>query len=828
MIPNYQASIDFLGKLRPGGPWVLTAITLDKKGIETATHRDPAKVLEWLEQHGADRNIYYALNPLLQDVASKAAREDVASMAFLHVDLDPRVGVPLDEERTRLLGLLQNPPAGIPRPTIIVDSGGGYQGMWQLFQPFAINGEEEKYRKAAEYNYALELAFGADATHNVDRVLRLPGTINRPDRIKEKKGRKEALATVVEWQASHFSIDDFKAQPLPIGEGGSAAIVISDNPKQFTHDDVGTLPVSDLCKVVIVWGYDPDTPDRWPSRSEPLHFVCCDLARGGCDNDTIYSVISNPEFGISASVLDKGRGAAGYAKKQIARARAKVAAAKRPIQLPSGHYQHRDTALALAPLVQWYQRDRVLFSMSADGKLVDIRACRAVTLFEQVATFYAKRTDAKGNVKETPIVLQEPEARLIINCDDFINHMREIRIVADCPVLKEVDGKLVEIVGYDATTGIYAKGEAPEPMGWEQGRDLLLDLFHDYKFTDEGDKARLFIGILSPAMNTAGLLGNARVPMLVLEADHSQAGKSLAVRCIAAIYGSQPKTIGAGGKGVGSLRESMDKEIINGSPFVSFDNIRGLVNEPDLEKALTEPVIVCRVPYHPPISVDPRGIYFTLTSNKAELTTDLANRSNIVRIQKQPDAYQFRRGDLWGYVRANQRRFLGAVWAVLREWYARGKPLADDIGGHDFRLWARAARYIAQEIGGLADPIKGYRNVQARTASHDLNWLREIALAVREDGRLHEELRAADLLDIAIDHEIGLPVNANPDGTDDEAFRRAVLQAIGRRLGAAFKPADDIIVDDLIVHRSVSAEANEHGRYDKTYRVSPAGQGEPF
>ena len=35
--PKYDASIEFLQKWNPAGPWVLTAIDPNKKGIETVT-----------------------------------------------------------------------------------------------------------------------------------------------------------------------------------------------------------------------------------------------------------------------------------------------------------------------------------------------------------------------------------------------------------------------------------------------------------------------------------------------------------------------------------------------------------------------------------------------------------------------------------------------------------------------------------------------------------------------------------------------------------------------------------------------------------------------
>ena len=312
--PDYEASLDFLRRFRLGGPWVLTAISLDKKSIDTATFRDPDEVRVFLTKHGVDRNIYFSVNPTRYDVSKKPGREDVKSLDWLHVDIDPRAGENLAAERQRILRLLSEPPAGIPKPTAIVFSGGGYQGFWKLVEPFTINGEEALCEDAKRYNQALELAFGADECHNVDRIMRLPGTVNRPDERKRKKGRTEAMAEVVQWA-------DEKVYPLscftPAQERAPAA-ADTDNAKRI--DDVNTLTkLPDLCKVVIVQGHDPDNPNHFPSRSEALFFVCCEMARQEYDDNTIYSVITDPGFGISKSVLEK-RNYQKYALRQIERA----------------------------------------------------------------------------------------------------------------------------------------------------------------------------------------------------------------------------------------------------------------------------------------------------------------------------------------------------------------------------------------------------------------------------------------------------------------------------------------------------------------------------
>lgn len=338
MNPDYDGSLEFL--TRWGSPWILTAISVDKKQITTRTFEEADSCRKWLEKMGVERNIYFSVNPTTHAVASKPGRADVRSMDWLHVDIDPREWSPppgnlteqeraeslaqhITQEQERALGTLREPPGKIPPPTVIIFSGGGYQGFWRLSEPWAIDGQEPRYEEAARFNQALELAFGADNCHNVDRIMRLPGTLNRPDAKKARKGRTIALAKLVSWDTDRvYDIGSFEqsrpVQTATSGFGQTRQVQVDGNIERL--GDVADLPeaVPDKCKVVIVQGDDPDNP--YGSRSEALFYVCCELVRAEVSDDLIYSILTDPDFGISDSILDKGANAKSYALRQIERA----------------------------------------------------------------------------------------------------------------------------------------------------------------------------------------------------------------------------------------------------------------------------------------------------------------------------------------------------------------------------------------------------------------------------------------------------------------------------------------------------------------------------
>lgn len=320
--PNTEAAVEFLQKFSPSGPWALTAIVPDGKTF-TQTFRPPSldKMKEWIASHQGLRNIYFHVNPVVRDLNNKAQKTDISQLAWLHVDIDPRPGEDPAEEKVRALRKLRE---FSPAPTVIIDSGGGVQGFWRLREAVPTEGDLRRCEELEAYNIQLERLFEADACHNIDRVMRLPGTINIPNARKLKKGRKPALATVVEFNDYEYPLSLFTAAPIVqvggSGLAGKAKISVSGNvPRLSGPEDLDQWNVPDYVKMLIVQGSDPDDPTKYGSRSEALFRVCCELVRCSVPNETIYAVITDPDFGISASVIDKPRPEA-YALRQIEQA----------------------------------------------------------------------------------------------------------------------------------------------------------------------------------------------------------------------------------------------------------------------------------------------------------------------------------------------------------------------------------------------------------------------------------------------------------------------------------------------------------------------------
>lgn len=323
------AALAFLRIVAPEGPWLLTAIWLDETIVTDLLATDES-VVAWIEKNGR-HNLYYHVGVVPQPRRKKngqylkAEKEDVRRVRFLHADIDPRLGEDIAKEKERMLVALRG---YTPPPTLIVDSGGGLQALWALSQPIELDGTKAAADMAAQYNRALALSLDGDkSAKDVSRILRLPGTVNWPTAVKKKKGRVAAPTRLLEHHPERlYPLDQFpqaeadNIAPLPPKSGEAAQLKSIDDIAELRGDGYAKL------RALIVAGDDPDREPPYPSRSEALFAAVCGMVRAGCSDETISAALLNPDFGISNSVLDKGKRSANYVAKQIRSARAKIAA----------------------------------------------------------------------------------------------------------------------------------------------------------------------------------------------------------------------------------------------------------------------------------------------------------------------------------------------------------------------------------------------------------------------------------------------------------------------------------------------------------------------
>jgi hypothetical protein len=237
-------AVAFLECLRPGGPWVLSAIVPDG-AIETITVYTAAAAEEFIRRHNGRSNLYYSVNPTRTDRDKKAAKTDIAQIEYALADLDPEKGETADQAKARYLAQLNG--TFEPKPTATVDSGNGIQGLWKLKKPIVLGApildantgklkfakeDQDKIDDVEARIKAVMLNLHSKAgTQNIDRILRVPSTVNLPTKVKREAGRVPCQTKLLWFNGSTYELDEFPS-PAP-GEptGGDGAPGSSELPK---------------------------------------------------------------------------------------------------------------------------------------------------------------------------------------------------------------------------------------------------------------------------------------------------------------------------------------------------------------------------------------------------------------------------------------------------------------------------------------------------------------------------------------------------------------------------------------------------------------------
>jgi hypothetical protein len=240
-LATYTEAVDMLERVRPGGPWLLSAIIPDGV-IKTVTARTADEVRKFISAHNGKRNLYFSVNPTRHAMDKKASKLDLAAIEYIHGDLDPRDDESPEDAKARFRAAIE---AYLLAAAEIIDSGNGVQALHRLAEPIILaepvmrpdeNGElvlkfsEENELKIAEVEGCAELlmqTLGSVAgTQNIDRILRLPGTINLPNAKKLRDGRTACATKSISFSSARHLFESFpkpiekpKVEPAPQQQG---------------------------------------------------------------------------------------------------------------------------------------------------------------------------------------------------------------------------------------------------------------------------------------------------------------------------------------------------------------------------------------------------------------------------------------------------------------------------------------------------------------------------------------------------------------------------------------------------------------------------------
>lgn len=323
-------------------PLPITTIDPDRNtGTPTYYLANPGEVRAFAAEESGKKGVYYTLAQVEERTAQKPSKSHLRGTRFFHADLDSPYGLTPDEvdawiEET--LERIRSETAGWP-PSAIIRSGNGLHLIWRLDNFFDFGDPADKdahKRRIAEIESrtrGIRVALDADrGTHNIDRLLRLPGPDNVPNRKKRAGGRVRRETSIVYLSDRTHPLEAFPQvwEDDDSGSGGNdeaqRGAVALEREAPIRLNDPAELEewgVPDKVKMLIVLGDDPDNP--YPSRSDAQWYVTCELLRRRVPPARIVGILTDETWLISGHVLDQKRSDE-YAWEQVENATAEVAA----------------------------------------------------------------------------------------------------------------------------------------------------------------------------------------------------------------------------------------------------------------------------------------------------------------------------------------------------------------------------------------------------------------------------------------------------------------------------------------------------------------------
>ena len=723
--------------IRPIEVWTETGkkkSRVDYKGIRylrVGKEEHTTSVIEAVKQRAAEMmtNVFFGVCPRFGDREHFDKAWQVRIVRGLWADVDtckPEEALPNIKA------------AGLPDPSISISTGRGGQFYWLFDSPFLIDdaadplpvmqewleqeGKEKKFKREfiiqPETNRRLYLdqpqnaqelttkaqfiqdvaagiasVIGGDHTHDLSRLLRLPGTMNRKD---EKNGRKPIPCEIVEFHPTRlypFAIFAPRAAKSPNKvEREKVASICLPEPRKLGQKAKDTLQeliaISNVAPIGTRSGVD------W-------NLVCFAIERG-IERAELWNMVqgvgkfAEGKEQYFAKTWDK---AAGHTRQKIydklvqkasgqmepkssksavleAAIAASATASGRPVvvitptEQPVADLLEQTTDVVLSTSALYVRADHPVAVRNQDILVID-RPEQLAGVLNQHCEFIVESNDGKQFLP-----LPTKYGQTWLHNPAQASRLPKISLFTKNPVYTE-DWRLTP-PGYDKVSGIYYAGEEVKPLAGTEHLDALL---WDFCFKHPCDRTN-YLGMLLTIPLVSHFIGSK--PALLLTANQPDLGKSILAQIVAILRDGRPVETVSYNPNDEEFEKSLGAIIKLGitTPIVDNAKSRGgkvpMIESACLERNITAPIVSFRLLGASSIIRCENSHIFCITANTPNVSRDLVTRSLPVYLHYEgnPDHRQFTMADPEGYAQQFRAELLGELIGMVERWKTAGMPLA--------------------------------------------------------------------------------------------------------------------------------------------------------
>ncbi len=706
-----------------------------------------------LDQLAADAvrlrtNVFTNVHAMRRGVAagSRGTGDDVVAAVGFVADFDYAVpGHKGDQPRPADLDAALEiiTTAGLPDPTMLVDSGGGAHGYWladradsgERFNVAAV-GFHRRLSAAAE-----DLGYGKlDNVADRARVLRVPGTVRHKDdtdpvpaRLLVDDGPRYTWDELCDLGTARCSTDP---DGKPDGKPPRRPSIELDGPRDGVHTDrlaglivgewdrrlaelrTGSYQSGNYIKLrdLAVWA---GAREEWIAD---LRAALLEVARaGGIESHRGTSVVEKLiDSGVELGRADPYKpaplrnrpttpetGSAGSDSRSRA---ADADGLIRPAVQVNGR-QLRDLEHDIIDGLralndarpQVFNRASELVAVTRDGTVRVLADAGLASVVSQAGDFF--QVHPKNGA--TPALPPRDAMRSILSRVPTLG-LPELDAVTSTPIMRP-DGSITGTPGYDpATRTFYAPldGELIRWIDQPNGEDLararaeLLAPWDEFPFVDDASKANAFALLLTAVLRPA-IPGP--VPLCVVTASTPGTGKGRLTETLLAVATGRVVDSSPWPDSEDERKKVLTAALRNDGQAVVFDNVDNSIRSGILSSVLTARRWNDRVLGTSTTVSLPVRATFAATGNGMVLRGDLTRRAYWVHLEAgvaRPWLRDgFRHPNLQQHVLGRRPQLLSAVFTVARAWQLAGRPQPSSPILGSFEEWRHVVGGVLEVAG---------------------------------------------------------------------------------------------------------------------------------
>ena len=604
---------------------------------------------------------------------------------------------PTEEDAKRVMAQLPF------EPSLIVDSGHGFQYWWLLPAPwvFADDAERQEARRLSKWwqdkirsLFQIE-GWDVDSVPDLSRILRLPGSFNNklPGDRKEVKVVHSSGHRITLEGIRKAASEDCGASPAKTTKGGSAT-------RQGRKKDVKPrLAASVSLDLEIKADAQPDKErldallkanekfrNTWErNRSDlkdqsasgyDLSLAIQMAAAGWRDQEMVNALIF-----WRASRDESPKLRLDYYQKTISKARQTVMKGsgrmgdREQVIVSKDEWENLENCLAAISKVN----DPVTMVSTFDAKEIGVVSNHEDA--KRIEVFDVRRTRVEVLSRVQFLRITDEDTRPTTVPPNLVSdihvalrkHLHPLRGIKRLPTLW--NGRLVTDSGYHPESGYFY--DLPEGIELRlpvaEALAIIDEFFGQFPFSTPADRANALSILLGAPLKP---LGNA--PGLLVDKPASQTGASLLCSCIALVIdGRQPPKV-TEGKSPGELEKWMMAKLKYIPGAIIFDNLIRALSSEQIASGMTDEYFGGRLlGVNEEVLLLTRSLSLFFTGTNFLASRELMNRCLRCRIDANHPAPERRTGfrkHLPDDVKENRTILVSAVSSIAQRWVEKGMP----------------------------------------------------------------------------------------------------------------------------------------------------------